>query len=143
MATSDRTSLITDALVNGSDGLCELNASTGQSIATNVPGSSNFIVSPDGKYIALPFFPTIELLDQKTLQPAAQFNVTTDNWSGGAVVFSTDSKTLFVSDSIFVNAYNVATGQFLGWIPQIVVSYTSGGLASGLSAISFGRVDLP
>jgi len=140
--TSDRTALIINGTVQGTDALCELNVATGQWATTNPAGTGGFIVSPDGKYIAIPIFPNaVELIDQKTLQQVTQFNVSSDNLSGAAVIFNPDSKTLFVSGSSFVNAYDVATGQFLGWVSNIVVSYTSGGLGGAPMNPNYGAFD--
>jgi hypothetical protein len=127
--TSDRTSLLTGS----GNALCELNPSTGQSLSASSQGNADSItVSPDGKYIALPNYGTgVVLIDQKTLNQVAQFSVAGDTSSTASFTFSPDSKTLFVNSSSFVYAYDVASHQQIGWIPNIVVTYTSGGGAVG------------
>lgn len=131
--TADRSAVITNGGSGGGTGLCVLNASTGQSVAANPSGNpSSVIVSPDGKYLALPTYPNaVELLDQKTLQSVTQISVVSDNLSAAAILFSPDSSTLYVSSSTVVNAYSVATQQLIGWIPNIVVEPSSGGGAVG------------
>lgn len=126
--TADRTAVIANAFNN----VCQLNASTGQSVSTTPLGTGAIVPSPDGKYIAVAIFPNaIQLLDQKTLNSITQFSVNSDNLSDAAILFSPDSSTLYVSSSTVVNAYNIATKQLSGWIPNIVVTYTSGGSAVG------------
>jgi YVTN family beta-propeller protein len=127
--TRDRTSILT----GDGNGLCELNASTGQSQSTALNGNSGSIsTSPDGRYLAFPIYPNaVSLYDAHTLTQVAQFSVAGDTSSASDLLFSADSKTLFVPSSSFVYAYDVATHQQIGWLPNIVVEYTSGGLAVG------------
>jgi hypothetical protein len=129
--TSDRTTLLV-----GDGALCELNAITGQSNSASFSANTGVIVtSPDGKYIALPSFPTtILLIDPKTLNQVAQINLPSDpnlQVSVASLTFSPDSQTIYVGGDTIVYAFNVATQQLIGWLPNIVVTYTSGGLAVG------------
>jgi hypothetical protein len=124
--TSDRSSFLT----NAGGGLCELNALTGQSLTTTPIGTGALLTSPDGKYIVVPIYPNaVELIDQKTLNHVTTFNVSSDQLSDASLIFSTDGKTLYVTSSGSVNAYDVASQQLIGWMPNIVVEYTSGGFA--------------
>ena len=125
----DRTNILTGS----GNGLCELTASTGQSQAASVNGNTgNIAASPDGRYLAFPMYPTsVSLYDAHTLNQVGQFNVAGDTSSASDLVFSADSKTLYVPGSAIVYAYDVATFQQIGWMPNIVVQYTSGGFAVG------------
>jgi WD40 repeat protein len=126
--TSDRQNVISNAGTN----LCELNPVTGQMISVPAGGNQAVLVSPDGKYVAIAYAPdTIQLLDQKSLQNVSQLKVSTDNFNTSGFLFSGDGGTLYVAGTAFVNAYNVSKGQLLGWVPNIYVSPTTGGLAGG------------
>jgi len=127
--TSDRSSFLTGS----GSALCEMNPSTGQSLSGTVQGSAdNITVSPDGKYVAFPNYPTnVVLVDQKTLNQVASFTSVGDTSSAASLTFSPDSQKLYVNSSSFVYAYDVSSRQLLGWIPNIVVTYTSGGSVVG------------
>jgi WD40 repeat protein len=127
--TADRANILTGS----GSGLCELTASTGQSQAATVNGNTgNIVTSPDGRYLAFPSYPTsVSLYDAHTLNQVGQFNVAGDTSSASDLVFSADSKTLYVPGSAIVYAYDVATFQQIGWMPNIVVEYSSGGFAVG------------
>jgi WD40 repeat protein len=127
--SSDRTSVLT----GGNNGLCKLNATTGQFLNVVPTGNASSIaVSPDGRYLAFPITPGgIDLVDANTLTQVASFPIVTNVLSGDSIIFSPDSRTLFVSDASFVYAYSVATQQLVGWIPNLIVEYTQGGLEAG------------
>jgi hypothetical protein len=127
--TRDRTSILT----GDGNGLCELNPSTGQYQSTAVNGNSGTIAtSPDGRYLAFPSYPDgVVLYDAHTLNQITQFTVAGDTSSASDLMFSPDSKALYVPSSAIVYAYDVATHQQIGWMPNIVVQYSSGGFAVG------------
>jgi WD40 repeat protein len=127
--SSDRTSVLT----GGSNGVCKLNAATGQSLNVVTTGNtSKIIVSPDGRYLAFPIYPNaIELVDANTLTQVASFPVLADDGSDAAILFSPDSSTVFINDASFIYAYSVSTQQLVGWIPNLTVEYTQGGSAVG------------
>ncbi len=117
-----------------SDGtLCEVDAATGQFNYTTGPNEFifNIFTSPDGSYIALPSPNTVVIFDGQTLNKISQITVAGDTSSAADLVFSADSKTLFVSSPSIVYAYSISTGQQIGWLPNIVVQFTAGGLAVG------------
>ncbi len=136
--TPDRTKLILSSVDSGP--FCLLNESTGQS-STFGPGGFpdvNFRISPDGKYLAVPFntdtlAPSTyaQIYDLSTLALARQFVVSGETSTGSGFAFSADSKTLFVPNDWIIYAYDVATGQQVGWLPNINVPATSGGGAYG------------
>jgi hypothetical protein len=141
--TADRTSVVTNA-GTAATSLCELNVLTGQSITVVPSGSGAPVISPDGKYVAIPVYPSgIQLLDQKTLNPVTQFNLTaeTETLGDATIRFSPDSSILYVGTSSFVDAYNVAAQQLAGWIPNIVVEPTEGGLGSDVQNPHYGAFD--
>jgi IPT/TIG domain len=123
----DRTTVILGGISGG--GLCEVNATTGQSDYTGTQGSSiQIVLSPDGNYLAVPIYPTqVVLYNAHTLAELNQFTVAGDTSSASNLVFSADSQTLFVPNNTDVYAYNAATGKLAGWLPNIVVEPTSGG----------------
>lgn len=136
--TPDRTKLILSSVDSGP--FCFINESTGQ---TNIfgPGgfpSVNFRISPDGRYLAVPFNTNTlapnsyaQIYDLSTLSLAAQFPVSGDTSTGSGFVFSADSKTLYVPNNWIIYAYDVVTGQQVDWLPNINVPFTSGGGAYG------------
>lgn len=131
--TADRTAVLLGSI--DSDGtLCEINASTGQYLSASVGGFSatKIVTSPDARYIAFPIYPSqVVLYDAHTLNQIAQFNVAGDTSSASDLVFSADSKTLFVPTGGVVYAYDVTSHQQIGWLPNIVVQNSSGGFTVG------------
>ena len=145
--TADRTKIIVGS-IDSDRTLCEVDESSGQKDYVTAVGTfstTKITTSPDGKYIALrDYYPAsqIALYDAHTLTLVAQFNVNGDVSSASALLFSADSKTLFVASDSIVYAYDVATHQQIGWMPNIVVESSSGGFAVGpTSGPNFGAVD--
>lgn len=142
--SGDRTSIFLGSV--DSDGtVCQINASTGQ-LQTVIPGGGTFhiIASPDGRYIALASFSTnsVLLYDADTLAQAGQFAVSGDLGSNANLTFSPDSTAIYVSSSGFVYGYLIPGGQSLGWTPNLVVEFTSGGFAVGpITGPNFGAMD--
>jgi IPT/TIG domain len=133
--TTDRSTVILGSIDSDST-LCEVNASTGADtyVTTDSAFLFKIVTSPDGNYIVLPVYPgQVALYDAHTLNKLAQLPVAGDTSSASDPVFSADSQTLFVPSSSIVYAYSVATGQQIGWIPNVEVEYTSGGHAVGQS----------
>lgn len=136
--TPDRTKLILSSVDSGP--FCFINESTGQS-STFGPGgfpSVNFRISPDGRYLAVPFNTETlapnayaQIYDLSTLALAGQFPVSGDTSTGAGFAFSADSKTLYVPNDWIIYAYDVATGQQVGWLPNINVPITNGGMGYG------------
>jgi WD40 repeat protein len=142
--SGDRTSIFLGSV--DSDGtVCQINASTGQ-LQTVIPGGETFhiIASPDGKYIALASFSTnsVLLYDAHTLAQAGQFAASGDLGSNANLTFSPDSTAIYVSSSGFVYGYRIPGGQSIGWMPNLVVEFTSGGFAVGpITGPNFGSMD--
>lgn len=121
-----------------SDGtVCKINASTGQRLSAAVGGftTMKIIPSPDGRYLVFPSgtngVNTVSLYDAQTLNLVTSFSVNGEVSSASDFVFSPDSRILFVPGASIVYAYDLATHQLVGWAPNIVVEYTSGGFAVG------------
>jgi hypothetical protein len=145
--TADRTKVILGS-IDSDTTLCEVDESGGQKNYVTAVGTFSTMkitTSPDGKYIALrDYFPAsqVAFYDAHTLTLLAQFDVKGDVSSASELLFSADSKTLFVSSDSIVYAYDVATHQQIGWMPNIVVEYSSGGYAVGpATGPNFGAVD--
>lgn len=129
--TMDRTAVI----VGDGETLCEVNPTTGQDnyVSTESGGGSGKIfLSPDGNDIAIGIpGGQIALYNARTLALINAFPITPNPGSSFSLVFSLDSKTLFVSNDNTVYAYSAATGQQIGWLSNIYLPPSSGGSASG------------
>jgi len=137
--TADRSAVILGSIDSDAT-LCEVNTTTGQ--GEHIVSESSFVfrimVSADGNYIALPATANsardqVVLYNAHTLAKVSQFTVAGDVSSASNLVFSPDSQTLFVPNESTVYAYNVATGQLVGWLPNIVVEPLNGGSNVGPS----------
>ena len=135
--TPDRTAVVMGA---GGGAFCKLDASTGKTDITYVPGlsfTSDFAMSPDGEWVV--FAQGYQgsgqaiVFNLQTLAQVAQFSVAGDTSSAADLFISPDSKTLYVSSSSIVYAYDLSTGQQTGWLPNIVVEPYTGGSAVGPS----------
>jgi hypothetical protein len=113
--------------------LCEVDESTGT--VTHVAAvTSPPVVTPDGKYIVLlagGVNGSVYLLDAATLNPAGMFNLNAEAYAAEALTVSADSSTVFVMTDTIIYAYSLVTGQQVGWLGNIYVPPTSGGLAAG------------
>ncbi len=136
--TPDRSKIILGSVDSGP--LCEVDESTGQS-STFGPGgfpAVNFRLSPDGKYIVVPAN-TLTLTntsyayvyDAATLNLVTQILVSGNTSTAAGFAISADSKTLFVPNDWIIYAYDLSTGQQVGWLPNMNVPVTSGGGAWG------------
>jgi YVTN family beta-propeller protein len=142
--TRDRNSIF---LGGGEGGICELDTTTGQSQSPAINGHTfNIFTSPDGNYLAVPPPANgddfVTLYNAHTLAEVAQITVSPDAdlSTAAGLIFSVDSTTLFVPGATTVYAYSVATGQLVGWMPNIYVTYTSGGFAVGPPTNPFYQV---
>jgi WD40 repeat protein len=123
--TVDRTQILLGSISGG--GLCAVNPSTGTGTFVSSGPALNIVTSPDGKYIILPNYSGgVALYDTQTLAVVAQFNI-----QGDPLLVSPDSTTLVVSNGTIIYAYDLATQQLAGWVPNIDVETTSGGMAFG------------
>jgi hypothetical protein len=130
--TPDRESILVSGEEPGS-GVCEMNATTGNYItAIPVGDPLHLVLSPDGRYLAFPVYPGgAAIYDATTLTLLNQFSVVGDTSTAAGFIFSADSQTLFVPNGGFLQAYNVASGQLIGWLPQPLLANTSSGFAVG------------
>ena len=118
----------------GSD-RCALDPSNGTYV-TSAGGQNSTLMfpTPDGRYIILPsYYPFMGavVLDAHTLATVAQFPTMGDTGSDAAFVISPDSKTLYVPSQSIIYAYDIASGQLVGWPPNLHVPTLSGGVAFG------------
>jgi hypothetical protein len=130
--TVDRNQIILTSV--DSDGtLCEFNPSTGTAIHTTAQAFTmhNILTSPDGKYVILPGSAAAVVYDAHTLATVTQFPVLGDATSAAGFAISADSTTLFTPTDNAIYAYNLATGQEVGWVPNIFLPPISGGFAVG------------
>jgi hypothetical protein len=129
--TVDRTKVILDS----GNALCEVDASSGTVISTSAPSiSTNFATTPDGKYIVIATGTdpsTAALYDAGSLASIGQIDLSIQDFSVPAYAVSSDSTTLFLLTDSIIYAYNIATGQQTGWVPNIYLSRSSGGSAVG------------
>lgn len=130
--TRDRKSILVSGEEQGS-GVCEMNSTTGSYITATPSGSPlHLATSPDGRYLA---FPTSSggaaIYSVATLSLVNQFSVAGDTSSASDFVFSADSTTLFVPSMGTVYAYNVASGQQIGWMSNLFVVNSGSGLTVG------------
>jgi hypothetical protein len=122
--------------------LCEVNASTGTILTATSPGvePSNIAITPDGKYVVLAGYGltanpnTAVVFDAQTLALVEEFNVLGDAASASGFFVSADSMTLFIPGDPatgLIYAYDLATQQMVGWVPNIFIEPISGGGALG------------
>lgn len=134
----DRTQIIL-----GAGTLCEMNPATGTGITaagTSLQAVSlyHILTTPDGKYIIVPnnplSNPVAVVFDAHTLAVVEQFTVLGDTSSASGFFVSADSTTLFIPgdpETGLIYAYDLATRQLVGWVPNIFIEPTSGGGANG------------
>lgn len=135
--SGDRTSLFLGSV--DSDGtVCQVVPSTGQlqSVVLGGFGSENLFPSPDGSYLALRGgSDQVIFLDAHTLSQAFVIQAPSGSLnSASSFVYSADSKTFYIPNSGAVTAYDLASQKEIGWLPNMVVIATSGGLNVGPSA---------
>jgi WD40 repeat protein len=134
--SGDRTRVLVGS-IDSDTTLCSLNVATGAIIYITAVGTfstNKIVVSPDGNYLALrDGIPgnQVALYDPRNLNLIAQIPVNGDVSSASGIAFSADSKTLFVPNDAFIYAYDIATHQQVGWMPNLVVEPTSGGYDVG------------
>jgi hypothetical protein len=129
--TVDRTQIFIGAINGG--GLCEFNPATGQSFTVSTGSDLHITPTPDGKYVVVPR-PTndgVEIFDATNLTPVSNFSVQGGTGSSSGFAVSADSTTLYVPQDSVIYAYNLATGQQIGWLPNVYVQFSSGGSVFG------------
>jgi len=131
--TGDRTGVLLGSI--DSDGtLCELIPSTGELFSAGLGGfvTMNLFPSPDGRYVVVRGNSNqANFYDAHTLLLLFSINLAGSTDSGTAFTFSADSRTLYFLTDGFVYAYDIASKQLIGWLPNMLVEYTSGGLVVG------------
>jgi hypothetical protein len=145
--TGDRSAVLLGSI--DSDGtLCALTPSTGKFLTTALGGFSmeNLFPSPDGHYIVVRSGPGMDqavFFDAHTLMQLFTFNLPSGSVSSeSSFTFSADSRTLYFLTDQVVYAYDIASKQPIGWLPNIEVEDTSGGLVVGpATSPNYGAVD--
>lgn len=133
--TGDRSLIVVGDADTGT--LCTLNPVTGQQ--NSVPSRSGTLDSvaatPDGTSLLVSIYQgltgQIAVFNAQTLTRTSIFSVAADTSS---MIVSPDSQTLYIDDgggSGMLYAYNLASGTLAGWLPNLMVSFTSGGSAFG------------
>jgi Fibronectin type III domain/IPT/TIG domain len=132
--TVDRTNVIITSIDSDAT-LCEIDETTSQGIYTGTGASFtmvNFRTTPDGKYIIVPKYPGgANVYDAQTLQPLPQVSVSGDTSTASGFFISPDSTTLYAPSSTIIYAYDLATGEQTGWLPNMDVQNENGGGAEG------------
>jgi YVTN family beta-propeller protein len=125
----------TQILVGNGGALCAMNPSAGTGNFISSGSSLHIVTTPDGKYIILPNGSGgVAVYNTRTLAVVAQFNILGDTSNASGFFVSADSTTLFTPGGPSTNiiyAYDIATGQMVGWVPNIDVQVTSGGFVFG------------
>jgi IPT/TIG domain len=144
--TGDRVGVLLGSV--DSDGtLCELFPSTGKFLTTALGGfgAENLFSSPDGHYVVVRGGTSDQVLfyDAHTLTELFAINLPQGSTSSASsFTFSADSRTLYFMTDAVVYAYDIASKKQIGWLPNIQVLYTSGGLAVGpCCSPNYGAVD--
>lgn len=130
--TPDRTKVVI-ASIDSDSTLCQIDEATGTN--SYISSGAGFIwqvaISPDGKWIVLPSFGQVFVYDANTLDQVATFVVAGDTSSAAEFFVGPDSQTLYTSSDSDVYAYNLNSGQQVGWFPNIVVPFFLGGSVRG------------
>jgi hypothetical protein len=129
--TVDRTQIFVGDINGG--GLCEFDPTTGANHTVSTGSDLHITTTPDGKYVILPSSSNdgVDLFDAQTLAPVSEFSVQGGTGSSSGFVVSADSTTLYVPQETVIYAYDLGSGQQIGWLPNIYVQFTSGGSAFG------------
>lgn len=143
--TGDRASVLVGSV--DSDGtLCEINLQSGQLLALSLGGfgMESLFPSPDGKYIVVRGGSGPLFIDAHTLNQAFSIALPSSisPTSASSFAFSPDSNTLYYMTDSAVYVFNIALQQLVGWLPNIYVLSTSGGLDVGPAASpNYGAMD--
>jgi hypothetical protein len=135
---ADRSKVIVGS-IDSDHTLCEIDVASGSAITTQpaVPWLWHVSVSPDGTSLILPSTNSSSdqaealVLDPNTLEQIDEFPIAGDSSSAASFFISPDSKTLYTASPAAIYAYDIASHAQTGWMPNIVVEDTSGGLAVG------------
>lgn len=144
--TPDRSKVVISSIDSDST-LCEVDESSGADQYVQIATSFiyHLAISPDGSFIAIPYGPNgdsqVLVLDAHTLAQVAVFPIAGDNGSDAMYFIGPDSKTLYVPFSFSTSdsggvansvlAYDISTGQQIGWFPNIYVEPPASGFALG------------
>jgi hypothetical protein len=140
-------SLIVEGSIDSDDTLCTVNPATGEEIqvSSDVGFLHNVTPTPDGNLLLVPDYisgGTILVFNAKTLTQTSSFPVAGDVSSTVSMMASADSKTLYIAGGGFIYAYNIATGQLIGWLPGLMLAPVWGGPADASSGgPQLGAVD--
>jgi hypothetical protein len=138
--TGDRSLVVLAPNADGAP-LCTFNPATGQESQVVPNGQANLTAvapTPDGSSLLVPIYGagtgtanTVQIFNAKTLTETSSFPVLGDTASDASMLVSPDSTTLYMYSSGVVYAYNIASGQLVGWTPNLTVEPLSGGLVVG------------
>ena len=133
--TGDRSLMIIGGTTYGGV-LCTLNPATGQQTSVSPPGDfAGMATTPDGKSLLLPVYGgttgQVVVLNAQTLAQTSIFSVAGDTSTDASLIVSPDSQTLFIDGEGALYAYDIASGQQIGWLPNLTVEPLVGGYALG------------
>jgi hypothetical protein len=130
--TADRTRVLVSG---GTQFICEVDEASGNVTSVQAPGTGAFVTTPDGRHIILPAanegIAAVNVYDANTLGLIGTINLNVQQFSESAYAVSADSTTLFLLTDTIIYSYSLATGQQIGWLPNIFLPATSGGLDVG------------
>lgn len=131
LLSADRTHIITTSV--DSDGtICSMNAATGQSLEAAGTGFIfHMVATPDGKELLVPASGSVAVYDASTLSPLRTFQVLANTSSAAVIALSSDSRTVYLDGDALIYAYDIATGNLVGWVPRLTVEPTAGGFDVG------------
>ncbi len=134
--TPDRSKLVL-ASIAGDQTLCEVNENGAGQYVQQAGFVLHLAISPDGNSIVVPTYvgitPSILVYDAHTLAQVSSFSVAGDE-APIQMFVSPDSRTVFLdSDEVdaVLFAYDINTGQEVGWLPNVDVQFTQGGSVLG------------
>lgn len=128
--TVDRTQILLGAINGG--GLCEFNPTTGTTYTVSTGSDLHITTTPDGNSIIMPNGTNgVTVFNAQNLETISQIPVQGGVGPSPGFVVSADSKTLYVPQETVIYAYDLGTGQQIGWLPNMYVQFTSGGMAFG------------
>jgi hypothetical protein len=118
-----------------SGNLCTLDPGTGTSACSsplNIGVHYSVATTPDGKSILVPDYAgQVLVFDAKSLTQTGAFAVKADTSAAASMIVSQDSQILYMAGGGLVYAYDIASGNQIGWLPSLWIPTISSGTAVG------------
>ena len=143
--TADRTKVIVGSIFSDNT-LCTVDPGSGRDTYITAAGSfsgTNITVTPDSKLILLRTGSNqVTAYDAETLAAKSTIPVADGLNSATGFMVSSDSKTLYIMNGSAVLAYDLSNHNFVGWVSDVIVTPTAGGLSVGpVSSAYYQAVD--